>query len=252
MWICLGLRELGFGGFLHSDNLLLKMWWFWGIGVFRGAGAGNVQLMLHNRIVHQSKDMVSETSAVRIGAKMQQVFVISPYFFFNHRWKGCKSIPFIGYNANIQVGLWCKLGCKPYKCSWIAVPVQYLRNIFQPCLGKWKVALLVAAVTALEMGGYYAAVWSREAFPPLENQSCVCAAQVSADLRYSWLTLKPLGCVSASYTSQFLCYQITLFAQENLSDLGICWENRGAWRVRWLRRNGKGGILCILKHYGRL
>lgn len=69
---------------------------------------------------------------------------------------------------------------------------------------------------------------AREAFPPLEDQGCVCAAQVSADLGYSWLTLKPLGCISGSYTSQFLCHQMTLFAQENLSDLGICWENRGA------------------------
>lgn len=40
--------------------------------------------MLHNRyrIAHQSKDMVSETSAGRTGAKLLQVLVISPSFIF--------------------------------------------------------------------------------------------------------------------------------------------------------------------------
>lgn len=61
--------------------------------MFRGAGLAvpvlstncrKHQLMLHNRyrLAHQSKDMVSKTSAGRIGAKMLQVFVISPYFIF--------------------------------------------------------------------------------------------------------------------------------------------------------------------------
>lgn len=111
-----------------------------------------------------------------------------------------------------------------------------------------------SSITALEMGGCRSAVWSREAFPPLENQGCVCAAQVSTDLGYSWLTLKPLGCVSASYTLSSCAIKWHRLPRKILVsyNLGICWENRGAWRVRWLRRNGKGGILLILKHYGRL
>lgn len=49
-----------------------------------GTNCRKCQLMLRNRyrIAHQSEDMVSETSAGRIGAKMLQVFVISPYLFF--------------------------------------------------------------------------------------------------------------------------------------------------------------------------
>lgn len=49
-----------------------------------GTNFRKCQLMLCNiyRIAHQSKDMVSETSAGRTGAKMLQVFMISPHFIF--------------------------------------------------------------------------------------------------------------------------------------------------------------------------
>lgn len=63
---------------------------------------------------------------------MLQVFVISPYFIFfkgilgfNHRWKSCKSIPFIGYNANLQVGL-----CPNLDANLINAPeLLFLYNI---------------------------------------------------------------------------------------------------------------------------
>lgn len=67
--------------------MILGNWSIQGAGLpvpILGTTCRKCQLLLHNRyrIAHQSKDMVSKTSAGRTGAKMLQIFVISPYFIF--------------------------------------------------------------------------------------------------------------------------------------------------------------------------